>query len=66
MATFGVLTLKNAYRGRGIGKQLTTSAIAHLKSIGCTRVVLNASPSGKPVYSSLGFVESNGMWLDLV
>jgi ribosomal protein S18 acetylase RimI-like enzyme len=53
------------YRGQGIGKQLTQSAIAHLKSIDCTHVVLNASPSGKPVYASLGFIEGNGMWLDI-
>lgn len=61
-----------AYRRRGIAKQLTQSAlaqlnevIAYLKAIGCTRVVLNASPSGKPVYSNLGFTESNAMELDL-
>jgi ribosomal protein S18 acetylase RimI-like enzyme len=53
------------YRGQGIGRQLTQSAIAHLKSLDCTRVVLNASPSGKPIYSSLGFIESNEMWLDI-
>jgi ribosomal protein S18 acetylase RimI-like enzyme len=54
-----------AYRKQGIAKQLTQSAMSHLKAIGCTRVVLNASPSGKPVYSSLGFAESNAMELDL-
>ncbi|MBE9199289.1 MULTISPECIES: GNAT family N-acetyltransferase [unclassified Nodularia (in: cyanobacteria)] len=54
------------YRKQGIAKKLTNSAVAHLKAIGCTRVVLNASPSGKPVYSSLGFLESNAMQLDLV
>lgn len=54
-----------AYRKQGIAKKLTQSAIAYLKAIGCTRVVLNASPSGKPVYSNLGFVESNAMQLDL-
>lgn len=53
------------YRKQGIAKKLTNSAVAHLKAIGCTRVVLNASPSGKPVYSSLGFLESNAMQLDL-
>jgi ribosomal protein S18 acetylase RimI-like enzyme len=57
--------VEKVYRGRGIGKQLTASAIAHLKSLNCTRIVLHASPSGKPIYTSLGFVESNGMWLDL-
>ena len=54
------------YRKRGIAKQLTSQAIAHLKSLNCTRVILHASPSGKPVYSSLGFSESHEMRLDLV
>ena len=53
------------YRGQGIAKQLTNIALDHLKIIGCTRVVLHASPSGKPVYSSLGFSQSNEMRLDL-
>ncbi len=47
------------YRGQGIAKQLTNIALDYLKAIGCTRVVLHASPSGKPVYSSLGFSQSN-------
>lgn len=55
-----------SHRRQGIAKQLTKSAIAYLKEIGCTRVVLNASPSGKPVYSSLGFSESNAMQLDVL
>ena len=55
-----------AYRRSGIAKQLTNMAIAYLKSLGCTRVILHASPSGKPVYTSLGFSESNEMRLDLI
>ncbi len=55
-----------AYRGKGIAKPLTNMAIAYLKSLGCTRVILHASPSGKPVYTSLGFSESNEMRLDLI
>lgn len=54
------------YRSQGIGKKLTTLACDYLKSINCTRVILHASPSGKPVYSSLGFIESNEMRLDLL
>ena len=53
------------YRRQGIAKQLTCRAIAHLQSLHCTRVILHASVSGKPVYSSLGFSESNEMRLDL-
>lgn len=54
-----------AYRSQGIATQLTQQTIAHLKVIGCTHAVLNASPSGKPVYSRLGFVDGNLMRLDL-
>jgi GNAT superfamily N-acetyltransferase len=53
------------YRNQGIATQLTQQIITHLKAIGCTHAVLNASPSGKPIYAQLGFVESNLMRLDL-
>lgn len=53
------------HRGKGIATQLTKMAIAHLKALGCTKAILHASPSGKPVYSNLGFVSSNEMQLDL-
>ncbi|MCC5620989.1 GNAT family N-acetyltransferase [Nostoc sp. CHAB 5715] len=58
--------VEQSYRGQGIAKCLTNRAIEYLKAIGCTRVLLNASPSGKPVYSSLGFSEGNVMQLDLI
>ncbi|NMG21210.1 GNAT family N-acetyltransferase [Brasilonema bromeliae] len=54
-----------AYRRQGIAKQLTSTTVNYLKAVGCTRVVLNASPSGKPVYEQLGFSSSNAMHLDL-
>jgi ribosomal protein S18 acetylase RimI-like enzyme len=59
--------VEEAYRRQGVGKQLTANAIAHLhlREIGCTRVLLHASPSGRSVYCNLGFVESKGMWLDV-
>ena len=54
-----------AFRRQEIATQLTKHAIAHLKAIGCTHAVLNASPSGKPLYTQLGFAEGNLMRLDL-
>ncbi|BAZ70432.1 MAG: GNAT family N-acetyltransferase [Pelatocladus maniniholoensis HA4357-MV3] len=54
------------YRGQGIAKQLTSMAIDYLKAIACTRVILHASPLGKPVYDRLGFVPSNEMRLDII
>ncbi|MDX2214780.1 MAG: GNAT family N-acetyltransferase [Oculatellaceae cyanobacterium bins.114] len=55
-----------SHRRQGIAKRLTQAAIAHLKTLGCTRAILHASPLGKPVYDSLGFSSSNEMRLDLV
>ncbi|MEH1803385.1 MAG: hypothetical protein V7L13_30320 [Nostoc sp.] len=49
-----------------IGVDESNRVIEYLKAIACTRVVLNASPLGKPVYSSLGFSEGNVMQLDLI
>ena len=59
------LYVEKQYRRRGIGKLLTNTAVDYLKSIDCTRVVLHASPQGKPVYESLNFVSSNQMHLDI-
>ncbi|TFI52997.1 GNAT family N-acetyltransferase [Mastigocladus laminosus UU774] len=54
------------YRGQGIAKQLTSMAIDYLKAIACTRVILHASPAGKPVYERLGFIPNNEMRLDTI
>ncbi len=54
-----------SHRRKGIAKQLTNATVEHLKSINCTKAILNASPAGKPVYENLGFSPSNAMQLDL-
>lgn len=51
-------------RGQGIAQALTKACNDYLKGIGCTKVLLHASPMGKPVYEKLGFVTSNEMVLD--
>lgn len=53
------------HRNQGIAKELMGMSIKHLKAIGCNRAVLHASPPGQPVYSSLGFSNTNEMRLDL-
>lgn len=55
-----------AFRGRGFAKTLTKMMIDHLHALGCTRAILHASPSGRPVYTQLGFTDSNEMRLDLI
>lgn len=54
-----------AYRRTGLATKLTDACIAYLRDIGCTRAVLHASPTGKPVYAALGFHETNEMRLEL-
>ncbi|MEO1005934.1 MAG: GNAT family N-acetyltransferase [Cyanobacteria bacterium J06638_38] len=53
------------YRLQGIATELTKAAVAYLKSLNCTKALLHASPSGQPVYQSIGFIPSNEMMLDL-
>lgn len=53
------------FRCQGLGSKLTRTAINHLKKLNCTKAVLHASPSGKPIYESIGFLSNNEMILDL-
>ena len=57
--------VESDYRRQKIGTKLTTRAIEYLKSLNCTHAILHASPYGKPVYESLGFIPKNEMILDL-
>lgn len=52
-----------SYRRQGISRHLTQLALDHLRSIGCTTVVLHASDAGEPVYASLGFQPAKEMRL---
>lgn len=53
-------------RGKGVAQALTETCRDYLQTIGCTKVVLHASPMGRPVYERLGFVTSNEMVLNLI
>lgn len=53
------------HRRSGLATRLTEKCVTHLKKVGCTRVVLHASPGGQPVYAALGFGETNEMRLDI-
>ena len=44
-----------------VDTQITTN---FLKALGCTHVLLNASPLGQPVDESLSFSTNNAMHLD--
>ncbi|MDJ0687315.1 MAG: GNAT family N-acetyltransferase [Xenococcaceae cyanobacterium MO_188.B32] len=58
--------VESSYRRQGIGDRLTKRTIDYLKSLGCTRILLDASPFGKPLYESMGFYAGNEMRLDLL
>lgn len=53
------------YRRQGIATKLTKEAIKYLHSLNCTHAILHASPHGKAVYESLGFVPKNEMILEI-
>ncbi len=57
--------VESDYRRQGIATKLTQKAIAHLNSLNCTHAILHASPQGKSVYESLGFIPKNEMILEL-
>ena len=54
-----------ACRRQGIATKLMNQAMIYLKEIGCTKVVLHASDTGKLLYTKLGYVESNEMVFSL-
>ena len=58
--------VETPYRRQGIATELTKTGINYLKTLNCTKAVLHASPSGKPVYENIGFIPSNEMMLNLV
>jgi GNAT superfamily N-acetyltransferase len=53
------------YRHQGIGRSLTQMNLDYLKTIGCTRAILHASPLGRSVYEQLGFQPNNEMLIEL-
>ncbi|MEO0455499.1 MAG: GNAT family N-acetyltransferase [Cyanobacteria bacterium P01_A01_bin.114] len=57
--------VESAYRRQGIATRLTGMAVDHLKALGCTHALLNASPLGQPVYENLGFEPGNLMALKI-
>jgi GNAT superfamily N-acetyltransferase len=54
-----------AYRRRGLARELMASILAWCGEIGIDTVVLHASPSGKQLYESMGFAPTNEMRLRL-
>jgi GNAT superfamily N-acetyltransferase len=48
------------YRGQGIATELLERLIGEAREKGCTRVTLNASKAGRPIYEEYGFTDVAG------
>jgi GNAT superfamily N-acetyltransferase len=52
---------ERGWRRRGIAERLITHVIDWARSHGIARLVLHASPEGRPLYERLGFEPTNEM-----
>ena len=46
------------YRGQGIASILMEQLMAEAKARGCTKIALNATDMGRPIYEKFGFVDA--------
>jgi GNAT superfamily N-acetyltransferase len=51
----GMMVVRPDSRRQGIGARLMRLALEYLEGLGITRVGLDATPAGRPLYESLGF-----------
>lgn len=55
LAWLGMMLVDPDYRRRGLGTRLMQAALEHLQGIGVNSIKLDATPSGRPLYESMGF-----------
>ncbi len=56
LAWIGMMIVRPEFRGRGIGASLMRRAIEYVHGLGIACIKLDATPVGRPLYQSLGFV----------
>jgi GNAT superfamily N-acetyltransferase len=56
-ASIGYMVVDPDYQGKGIGRALMQQVMQALQQNGITRITLEATVAGAPLYASLGFVE---------
>jgi GNAT superfamily N-acetyltransferase len=64
-ATIAGVFVEPSYRGRGIARSLTESAIAWARGQNCTSIRLTASKDAEPLYRGLGFADGRELVLKL-
>jgi GNAT superfamily N-acetyltransferase len=55
VAWIAMMLVEESLRGRGIGRQLMTRALAFAEERGARSIRLDATPQGQPLYERLGF-----------
>jgi predicted N-acetyltransferase YhbS len=59
LAWIGMMLVAPEHRGRGIGRQLFSAALDHLRASGTSAVKLDATPAGRSLYEVFGFVRES-------
>lgn len=57
IAYIGLMAVDPALQRRGIARRLIEPLLAELDARGCTRILLDATDQGAPLYQSLGFID---------
>ncbi len=55
VAWIGMILVDEAYRGGGLGKKTFESALQHCERLNCSRIGLDATHLGEPIYRKYGF-----------
>ena len=61
LAWIGMMVVHPDARRRGLGAALMHRAMDHAHARGIARVMLDATPAGRPLYEALGFVAESGV-----
>lgn len=56
VAWIGMMIVDRDHRRRGVGAALMERAMSHAREIGVATIKLDATPAGRPLYESLGFI----------
>lgn len=58
-AYIGLMATDPEVQGRGVGRKVLDELLAYIDAQGCPTTLLDATPAGRPLYESSGFVDSD-------